>query len=160
MIFRHIQGTGPRVPTVKDQWLLMLCPCPAPLTQHAGLCLLQKSCELLSFALWMENTFYKTFNWSRILIRETFHRNSAHMGPMYLGKPQLESSVCIHTHVPMLPDKTSGYPPNDNVGCQQFVMETVVLSNLSLSVFVSLWINTQPSLQTERMCHISQGIQV
>lgn len=67
-------------------------------------------------------------------------QNLVHMGPMYLGKPQLEQ--CIHTHVPMLPDKTSGYPPNDSVGCQQFIMETVFLSNLSFSVLVSLRINS------------------
>lgn len=122
--------------------------CPRPLhppprwPSNAGFFLLQKPCELLTFTLWMENTFYKTFNWSHVLVRETFHRNSAHMSPMCLGKPQLESNVCIHTHVPMLPNKTSGYPPNDRVGRQQFIMETVFLSNLSLSVFVSLRISS------------------
>lgn len=118
-----------------------LCPLPR-WPSNAGFCLLQKPCELLTFTLGMEITFYKTFNWSHVLARETFLRNSAHMSPMCLGKPQLESNVGIHTHVPMLPYKTSGYPPNDSVGRQQFIMETVLLSNLSLSVFVSLRISS------------------
>lgn len=116
MIFRHTHTgiMGPGVSIVEDQQIPMLLPYCWPSMVDSAF--LQNPCELHSLTLWMENIFYKTFNWSHILTRKTFYRIQFIWDPCVQESHYL-SKECIHVQGPMLPYQTSGYPPNDSIGC-------------------------------------------